>query len=66
MRTTGAKPTKDEEDEMIAAVRDTVLDQLCAGLRRMGNIPEAKIIEARKQCVAQDSDAPLLALVRRR
>lgn len=50
---------------VLDAVRDTALDQMCAGLRAVG-IPEAKIKEARKQAIEQNSDKPLLALFTRR
>lgn len=58
--------TMDDDDKDICnAIRDAALDQICAGLRRMG-IPEAKITEARKLCVEQNSDRPLLDLVKGR
>lgn len=55
----------DDDKDIINAVRDTALDQLCAGLRRMG-IPEHQITEARRQAIERDDDKPLLDLVRPR
>lgn len=55
----------DDMNEMINAVRDTALDQMCAGLRAVG-IAEDKIAAARKQAIEQNSDKPLLALFTRR
>lgn len=55
--------TEEDMDDLGAAVRDTAIEQICAGLRRLG-IPEAEITKATDKAKRTNSDAPLLELAR--
>ncbi len=61
--TKGKKPTKAETAEMFVAVRDVALEQTAAGVRRLG-ASESAIAKAKAECIAQNSDAPLIALAK--
>lgn len=55
--------SKKQTQDIAAAVRNTALEQICAGLRRMG-ITEDEIAKTRKLCVEQGTDTPLLDLAK--
>ena len=52
-----------KKNDLGSAIKNTALDQMCNGLRKMG-VPEADIQKARKEADQQNSDRPLLELAK--